>query len=186
MSSDIVIRFADPTDRRELRAMQALSFRTLGAPYYDGEVIDAFLASVGTMDDTLLHDGTFLAAVQGDRIVGCGGWSSRTPGYSSRIAGGPAPAPLRQATVRSIFVHPDFARRGIASAIMAAVEAEIAATNFGTAALTSTLSAIPLYRRLGYRGGTRTVLYLQGGLTFVGLGMAKQMLRASIERDVAA
>lgn len=86
--------------------MQAHSFRTLGVPYYDNAVIEAFIGG------------------------GCGGWSVRTPGYASHM-NVPRTAPgLQKATVHGIFAHPDFARRGMAKAIMAAIEA----ANFTTAA----------------------------------------------------
>lgn len=32
--------------------------RRLGVEHYDEDVIEAFIAQIGTMDDTLLHDGT--------------------------------------------------------------------------------------------------------------------------------
>jgi GNAT superfamily N-acetyltransferase len=153
--------------------MQAHSYRTLGAPYYDDDVIEAFIGGVGTMDDTLLDDGTYFAAILEGRIVGCGGWSWRTPAYTARMTNA-APTPsATKANVRSVYVHPDFARRGIAREIMTAIEAEITAAGFAAASLTATLSGIPLYRRLGYRGGEPVSLALGNSLTFVGLGMSK-------------
>jgi GNAT superfamily N-acetyltransferase len=85
-----------------------------------------------------------------------------------------APTPsATKANARSVYVHPDFARRGIAREIMTAIEAEITAAGFAAASLTATLSGIPLYRRLGYRGGEPVSLALGNSLTFVGLGMSK-------------
>lgn len=52
------IRRVIPSDRQALRTMQALSMRRLGVEHYDEDVIEAFIAQIGTMDDTLLHDGT--------------------------------------------------------------------------------------------------------------------------------
>lgn len=90
MSTPILVRTACPDDGPELRAMQALSFRNLGAPWYEPEVIESFLAAIGTMDDSLLEQGTSYAAVADGRIVGCGGWSDRTPGYAAHGDGSAA------------------------------------------------------------------------------------------------
>jgi GNAT superfamily N-acetyltransferase len=153
--------------------MQAHSFRTLGAAYYDDDVIEAFISGIGTMDDTLLDDGTYFVAKSEDRIAGCGGWSWRTPAYTARMANTAITPSVTKATVRSVYVHPDFARRGIARAIMATIEAHIIAAGFHAASLTATFSGIPLYRRLGYRGGQSVSLELGNSLTFVGLSMQK-------------
>jgi GNAT superfamily N-acetyltransferase len=184
MSTEIQIGRAGPADRQELRDMQAHSFRTLAGAYYEDEVIEAFIA-MGTMDDSLLEDGTYYAARMQGRIVGCGGWSWRTPAYAARLAG-PAPASVRNATVRSLYVHPDFARRGIASRLMAAIEMEIADSGYETAALTATLSGIPLYRRLAWRSGKPVVLDLPDGHTFVGLNMTKRLVSGSSGLRTAA
>jgi GNAT superfamily N-acetyltransferase len=160
--------------------MQALSFRTLGAAYCDDDVIEAFISGIGTMDDTLLEDGTYFAATAQGRIVGCGGWSWRTPAYTSHMTAAPTAASVTKATVRSLYVHPDFARRGVARAIMTAIEAEIMAAGYGTSSLTATLSGIPLYRRLGYRSGQPVALRLPDELTFVGLGMTKHFSQQTV------
>jgi GNAT superfamily N-acetyltransferase len=99
---------------------------------------------------------------------------------------GPRAAPgVQKATVRSIFVHPDFARRGIAKAIMAAIEAEIVTANFTSASLTATLSGVPLYRSLGYSSGDAVTLKLRDGLVFVGIGMTKPLAADDFGRAAA-
>jgi GNAT superfamily N-acetyltransferase len=186
MSTDISIRLADRCDRSELRAMQALSFLTLGAPYYDNDVIEAFIAGVGTMEDALIDDGTYFLATSQGRIVGCGGWSRRTPGYMACVTSSGTTRTAPRATVRSIYVHPDFARRGIARALMATIEAKIIAAGSDTASLAATLSGIPLYRRLGYRSGLPVALALQGGRTLVCLDMHKAFVRVTADTSKAA
>jgi len=186
MSNRIDIGPARRSDRDELRAMQALSFRVLGAPFYDEPVIETFIADIGTMDDNLLDDGTYFKATEDGRIVGCGGWSWRTPGYVARMAADPPPGRATGATVRSVYVHPDCARRGIARALMSAIEAEMVAAGFGAASLTATLSGIPLYRRLGYASGGPVALRLAGERLFVGLAMSKPLARAGSPEALAA
>jgi GNAT superfamily N-acetyltransferase len=175
MGTRIEIQQAGGRDRDELRAMQAASFRILGGPFYDEDVVESFIADVGTMDDYLLDDGTYFKAVEDGRIVGSGGWSCRTPTYISRGAAELPTSHVARASVRSVFVHPDCARRGIARAIMARIETEIAAAGFATAALAATLSGIAFYRRLGYRSGQPLALRLPNELTFVALRMEKSI-----------
>lgn len=176
MSTDIHIRLAGPADRSELRAMQAQSFRELGASVYDPRVIEAFIGAIGTMDDSLLEQGTYYVAVAGGRIVGSGGWSDRTPGYAAHTVSIGDTAQPAKATVRSIFVHPEWARRGIASTVMSRIEEEIATAGFATASLMATLSGVPLYERLGYRSDAPVELGLPQGLTFTGVAMMKELI----------
>ena len=180
MSSEIRIRFASSADLQELIEMQALSFRVLGAPYYGSEVVEAFI-EVGTMDRSLIDDGTYFIATFDGRIVGCGGWSRRAPSYAAFMSGTVAISGVRAATVRAIYVHPEFARRGIASAVMATIEAEIAAAGFATASLAATLSGIPLYRRLGYRGEEPIILRLPTGHKIITVGMTKSLVPLNLK-----
>lgn len=185
MSTPILVRTACPDDGPELRAMQALSFRNLGAPWYEPEVIESFLAAIGTMDDSLLEQGTYYAAVADGR-VGCGGWSDRTPGYAAHGDGSAADViGASKATVRSIFVHPQWARLGIARTIMELIETGIASAGFLTAHLAATLSGVPLYRRLGYRSGGPVVLTLPGDMSFVCLTMSKELVTARLLMQAA-
>jgi GNAT superfamily N-acetyltransferase len=186
MDTRIRIEPADWPDRDALLTMQAHSFRTLGAPYYDEDVIESFIAQIGTMDDALLRDGTYYKAVAHGRIVGSGGWSLRTPGYALRSdEAGRDPGPGRaRATVRSVFVHPAAAGRGIARTLMAVVEAEMGAAGFATASLAATLSGLPFYRRLGYRSGRPVAMDLREGRVLVALSMEKAL--SGVGRSAAA
>jgi hypothetical protein len=178
MSIEILIRLAGSADRDELRAMQARSFRELGAACYERSVIEAFIRVIGTLDDSLLEQGTYYAAVAGGAIVGCGGWSDRTPGYAVHAVEASGRTQLGKATVRSVFAHPAWARRGIASTIMGLIEAGITAAGFRTASLTATLSGVPLYHRLGYCRTQPVAPGLPEGLTFVGIAMTKDLTAA--------
>lgn len=179
MRPTLEIRRAMRGDRDALHALQKRSLRVLGAAWYEPAVIEAFLAHVGTMDDARLDVGTFFAASRDGRLVGCGGWSMRRPNYAAQMqAADAAPSgAFAEATVRSIFVDPAFARNGIAREIMAVVEADILAAGFRRAVLTATLAGVPFYRRLGYRDGAAAVLGLPGGLQFFGVTMDKPLLQ---------
>jgi GNAT superfamily N-acetyltransferase len=54
------------------------------------------------------------------------------------------------AKVRAIFVHPDYARRGLGSLILATVEEAAREAGFKRFEMGSTLTGVPLYRLKGY------------------------------------
>jgi predicted N-acetyltransferase YhbS len=172
----VVIRRAFPHDREALRAMQALAMRVLGAGFYSGRQIEGMLAHLGTMDDFLLEDGTYHVAEAADgAIVASGGWSRRTPGYASGFgAAGREPAPAMP-TIRSVFVHPDWTRRGLARCLVGRAKAEARAAGHREIALMATLSGEPLYRKLGYRATDRPALKLPGGVAVTAVRMRKSL-----------
>ena len=165
------------SDRDELRAVQQAAMRQLGPVCYEPEVIEAFIAQVGTMDEQLIEDGTYFVMLTRGMIVGCGGWSVRTAGDTASTASVSASDLPPSATIRSVYVRPAWARQGIARRVMAAVEADIMAHGYDRVVLSATLTSIPFYRQLGYRGGEPVVLQLQGGLPFVSLNMTKELAR---------
>jgi len=173
------MRRATRADRDALHALQHASMRALALPYYDADVIEAFIAHVGTMDDALLDDGTYYAVYLGHALAGCGGWTLRAPGYMAHAAS--TVRPMRPvAAVRSIFVHPGFARCGLGRHIMARLEADISRAGHDRASLTAMLPGLPLYRRLGYRSVEPVVLSMPGHLSFIGIRMDKHFTRADL------
>jgi GNAT superfamily N-acetyltransferase len=100
----------------ELRALTALSIRTLIGAYLDEARVEASLEIMG-VDTRLIEDGTYFAVEDEGRIVGCGGWSRRatllggdhSEGRDARLLD-PTAEPAR---IRAMYTHPDFARRGI-------------------------------------------------------------------------
>jgi len=60
-------------------------------------------------------------------------------------------------------VHPDFARQGLGSLILAHVEAEAAAAGFRRFEMGSTLTGVPLYKLKGYVEVERIAVPLTNG-----------------------
>lgn len=106
------------------------------------------------MDTQLLRDGTYYVVTADDGIAAAGGWSARQTLYGGDQAKGradpvldPATAPAR---IRAFFVHPNWARRGLARRIFDACEAAARERGFGRFELVATLPGVPLYRALGF------------------------------------
>jgi len=172
------LRKAAPDDRDAVLRMQDRSARTLGRAFYAAESLDAALRYIGTMDPHVIDEGNFYVAVNRDgRIVGSGGWSRRIPGYDG---GHKDPAKAKNCPhgtifVRGVYVDPDWARRGVATAIMTNVEIDVAGTGTPELVLTATLSGVPLYRALSYRAIRPKVLHFPDGNSFEALEMKKRL-----------
>jgi GNAT superfamily N-acetyltransferase len=179
-TQSIAIRPARLADRDALRAMQSMAMCVLGADFYSPEEIGGFINHIGTMDDFLLHEGTYYVAMRGDEIVASGGWSRLRPNYANATR--PAGLTVVEPTVpkvRSVFVHPAFARRGLATQLMDLAEDEVRAAGFRTIELTATLSGVPLYLHRGYEETGRIAIPLPGGFRFIGVSMRKGLAAAS-------
>jgi GNAT superfamily N-acetyltransferase len=88
------------------------------------------------------------------QLAGCGGWSKRKTLFGADRGPGREPELLDPATdaakVRAIFVHPQFARMGLGSLILATVEAAAREAGFMRYEMGSTLTGVPLYQLKGY------------------------------------
>ncbi|HEY7382723.1 MAG TPA: GNAT family N-acetyltransferase [Beijerinckiaceae bacterium] len=169
-----VMRAAGPKDRLELLSMQALSMRVLGSGYYTAAQIEAFLAHVGTMDDFLLHEGTYYVVEEDGVIAASGGWSRRRPNYANVLRpAGYAATSLPK--IRSVFVHPVWARRGFARELMQRSELEAQLARHDEIELTATLAGVPLYETLGYKVVTHLPVTLPGGIDMLLVAMRKKL-----------
>ncbi|WP_270933866.1 GNAT family N-acetyltransferase [Falsiroseomonas oryzae] len=161
-----LIRPARLEELEALLGMQQRSLRQLAAPFYGRDVLEAALAQMGTMDPRLIADGTYLVAEVEGRIAGSAGWTMRAPNYA-RLLQAPLPVlPGRSGVVRSVYVDPALARRGIARRLMEAVEARLTEDGAETAELMATLAGVPLYDALGYRVVSDHALLLAEGMEF--------------------
>ena len=174
------IRPASFEDGALIRALMTRSMETLGPGFYGLDRAEAAARFLTVPDEGLIEDGTLFVVLspqpplqdeplgEGEhRIVGVGGWSSRAKlftgsedqeGRTERLD-----PHVDAARVRAFFVHPDFARRGIARAIYERCETEAKAAGFEAFALMATLPGVPLYRALGFGEERPTTIRLPDG-----------------------
>jgi GNAT superfamily N-acetyltransferase len=172
-------RRAEAGDIPAIAALIPLSVRGLQVPYYSEAQREAALGDVFAVDRQLIRDGTYFVVEDAGRMVACGGWSRRQSlcgGDHGRPGEDPPLDPAREpARIRAFFVHPDWARRGIGRALIAACEDAIRAAGFRSITLSATLAGEPLYAALGYAAGARTEVALAGGLTLGVVAMGKAL-----------
>jgi GNAT superfamily N-acetyltransferase len=156
---DLSLRKALPADVAALTALIDASVRGLQAGDYTAVQIDGALRTVYGVDTRLIEDGTYFTVESRGEIVGCGGWSRRRTLYGGDQCAGREDSLLDPATeaakIRAFFVHPDWARRGIASLILDACESAALAEGFTRLEMGATLTGVPFYQAKGYAAAER-------------------------------
>lgn len=110
-------------------------------------------------------------------VVGCGGWSKRATLFGgdhwTRREDALLDAVRDAAKIRAFFVHPDWARCGVGSAILAACEDAAVAAGFTRLEMGATLTGVPLYAARGYKASERFNVPLANGETLPIVHMTK-------------
>ena len=163
-----LIRVATPDDIPVLNELIASSVKVLQAGDYTPAQIEGALGTVLGLDTQLITDGTYLVAeIEDGAIAGCGGWSMRRTLFGSDHGPNREDTLLDPKTdaakIRAIFIHPDYARRGLGSLILKACEDAAMAAGFRKFEMGSTLTGIPLYKLKGYVGGEMVQVPLWNG-----------------------
>ena len=176
------LRPATLADIPVLEALVAQSARTLAVADYSKEQIEAALDGAWGVDTQLIRDGTYFVAEADGEIVGCGGWSFRQTLFGGDALAEREPArldPQRDpARIRAFFVHPNWARLGIGSALLDRCEREARHHGFKAAALVATLPGQRLYATFGYVAAPAISHALTRGLRIQFVPMHKPLLTA--------
>lgn len=183
MNARFHLRHATETDIPVLDALIEASVRGLEGKDYTPRQIEGALGTVLGLDTQLIRDGTYfiaetLGARAGERTAaGCGGWSKRRTLFGSDRGPGREPDlldPAKDAAkVRAIFVHPEFARQGLGSLILATVEDAARSAGFRRFEMGSTLTGVALYLLKGYVEMERIKVPLSNGEVLPVVKMAK-------------
>jgi GNAT superfamily N-acetyltransferase len=158
----IRIRPARAADGPAIEQLHRASVRRLAVSYYSPAQLESFLAG-STLDRELLEGGTYYVAELGDVLVGSGGWQAVPLGRRGPWC----------AAIRAIFVHPDWARRGIGRRLVTQAETAAAQAGFAIFELEASLAGVPLYRSLGYREVARYGHAMADGATLPVVRMEK-------------
>jgi GNAT superfamily N-acetyltransferase len=147
-------RLATIGDLPALVELIPASARVLSRGFYTEAQTEAAIRYIFGPDTRLITDGTYFVVEADGVLAGCGGWSRRRTLYGGdqmKAAEDPLLDPRTEAArIRAFFVHPDFARRGVGSAILDACLDAARAAGFSRVELASTLPGVPFYRALGF------------------------------------
>ena len=175
------LRVATGDDVAAIRALTDASVRALSARYYSEEQIASSLRWVFGPDTQLIADGTYYVIEAQGEIVAAGGWSRRATLYGGdqlKDASDSLVDPERDAArIRAFFVHPDWARRGLARRLYGVCASSALAAGFKELELVSTLPGEPLYRALGFAAVEERVHVMPDGVGLPVIRMRRELLR---------
>lgn len=148
-----------PAHHDEIDALNSLidaSARSLSRGDYSPEEIDGLIQFIFGVDSELIHDQTYFVIEKEGIYAACGGWSKRRTLFGSdacetRESGYLDPG-KDAAKIRAFFVHPDFARQGLAKVLIDECENAARESGFKKMELMSTLPGIKFYKAQGYQG----------------------------------
>jgi N-acetylglutamate synthase-like GNAT family acetyltransferase len=144
-----------------IQALISKSARLLQSQYYKKSEIETALELVSGIEE-LIAAGSFLVAEYENKIIGCGGWAIDI-------------SESQKAEIRGFFVHPDYARRGVAKLLLTTCENECLHKGIQTLYLTATLSGEPFYKKCGFSEFGRFRQGLSNGESFELVKMAKEI-----------
>ncbi|MBC7788562.1 MAG: GNAT family N-acetyltransferase [Anaerolineae bacterium] len=155
-------------DLPALRLLIADSVRGLSLGFYTAAQVEAALTHVFGVDTQLIADGTYYIVDGTSGLAAAGGWSGRRTLYGGdqmKSAEDPLLDPATEsARIRAFFVHPDWARRGLARRLYAKCERAAWAVGFRSFELMATRPGEPLYIALGFSVVESVTLALPGGV----------------------
>lgn len=174
-----IIRNAAFEDQSEIEKLIAESVRGLSRDVYNEQQIELSIKTVFGVDTELISDKTYFVAETDDgKIAGCGGWSKRKTLYGASVYSHSRDSELLDpkidaAKIRAFFIHPDFARQGIGSAILEKCESEAKSHGFTSAEMMATLPGVKLYQVRGYQGDEEVIVPLDDNLNIICVKMRK-------------
>jgi N-acetylglutamate synthase-like GNAT family acetyltransferase len=147
-------------------ALISKSARVLQSQYYKQAEIETALELVNGIEELIIAS-SFLVAECKKKIIGCGGWAINV-------------SEPTKAEIRGFFVHPDFARRGVARLLLATCENKCLQKGIQDLYLTATLSGEPFYKKCGFSEVVRFKQGLSNGESFEMVKMVKEMQRLNV------
>jgi GNAT superfamily N-acetyltransferase len=162
-----------------LRALIPASARGLSGGFYTSAQIEAAVTHVFGVDTQLITDGTYYLIDTASGPAACGGWSRRRTLYGGdqmKDSEDPLLDPATEsARIRAFFVHPDWARRGLARQLYDACARAAWAAGFRDFELMATLPGEPLYTALGFSVVERVTVTLAGDVAVPFARMARRI-----------
>jgi N-acetylglutamate synthase-like GNAT family acetyltransferase len=164
------LRLAALSDVGHLNDLVRRSVLGLSSRDYSREQLESALQHLFGIDTRLIEDKTYYVVEEDGRAIACGGWSRRRTlfggdQYADRSNNWLDPA-TEAARIRAFFVHPGWARRGVATRLLDECTRAARDAGFHRLELMSTLPGKPFYLRHGFRALEPVDLKLPDGVLF--------------------
>ena len=172
-----MIRPATPADIPALSSLIEASIHGLLARDYNPQQVESSLHYLFGVDTRIVEDGTYYLVEADGMLAGGGGWSKRLTPFggdqaATQDAGLRDPA-VHPAVIRAFFIHPNWARRGIARRLLEHCEGAAKDAGFTRFELVATLTGLPFYAALGFREVEPIEIRLPDGVTLGAVKMIK-------------
>ena len=140
----MTIREATAADADAIADAHAASICDLGSESYTDEQVRAWLSNVHPDRYPLEEDGFRIVVADhtADGVVGFGVLDCEPSGRDDESTG----------EVGAVYVHPDYARRGLGRTILETLESAARDAGLETLVLTASRNAVEFYERQGYAG----------------------------------
>ena len=167
MDSTITIRTAGAGDIAGIDAMLAASYPILLKADYPPSLLVTAIPLISRAQPGLVTSGTYFVAVDGDAIVGAGGWTQAAPpGYDGRAGVG---------NIRHVVTDHRQLRRGIGRALMERVFETARAAGMERLECLSTRTAVPFYTACGFEARRDVKIPLRPGIEFPAVFMDRSL-----------
>jgi putative acetyltransferase len=128
-----VVREPRPADREAIASLHVAAIEAFGPEAYDDDEVAAWAASDDSPAERYaIEEGYWVVA---ERERGLAGFGELDP---------------RAGEVVAVYVHPDHARSGVGSALLASLEGYARGVGLAELALTASRNAVGFYERAGY------------------------------------
>jgi len=175
-----MLRAARPDEIDRIRDLMVQSVAGLSGGFYDDDQTERAARFITAPDPDIIADGTYYVVEIAGELAACGGWSRRRKLFTGSpdqelLSAAPLTPGVDAAKIRAFFVHPNFARRGLARQLYEACEVAARAEGFTAFELMATLPGVPLYRSLGFEGSRPEAMHLPDGTTLPGVPMTRRI-----------
>jgi len=161
--AEIGFRLAVRGDLAAVDALLARSYPRLLKPDYPASVLVTALPIISRAQPDLVMSGSYWVAVQGQALVGAGGWTRAAPAGSMPDE--------RAGHVRHVMTDDRAVRRGIGRGLMARVKAQAMAAGVTQLDCLATRTAVPFYTAMGFATLGPVEVPLRAGISFPAVRM---------------
>ncbi len=159
-----IIKKAVAADAEGIHSMHMASIRQLCSSDYTSEQIAAWTS-------TPTPEGYVYSMQSGERMF-VAVENGQVIGYSA----------IRRDEICAMFVHPDHVGRGVGKSLLRRAEREAFKKGFREAHLSSTLTAIQFYKKLGWIAAKKPTYQLRRGCKLPCISMKKRLLHEETTR----
>jgi N-acetylglutamate synthase-like GNAT family acetyltransferase len=156
-----IVRKANALDLEQINYLVKCSARIIQVQFYKESAVETALELVGGIEILIQAGNLFVVEFEG-RVIACGGVS-------------PCTIEPHKAEIRSFFVLPEFARKGVATELLKVCEEQCLRAGIELVFLTATLAGEPFYKRRGFAELQRFQQPLSTGETFELVKMQKKL-----------